>query len=162
MEEILASIRRIISEDGATVEPAPPPSDTVLDLTEILQTEQSVAPPPPPPMPVETVPELVMEDNMPDPTPPPAPAETAQITPDKDRLISELTAQATAVAMGTLAPSRSGSADPLPLGNGGRTVESMVMDMLRPLLKDWLDRNLPTLVERIVQKEIRKITRDLG
>jgi cell pole-organizing protein PopZ len=169
MEEILASIRRIISEDGASVEAAPPPSDSVLDLTEMLEGEKP-APPPPPPEPASAVPEVVMEDNI--VVPPPAPAASpppqpqappmATLPEDNERLISEMTAQAAAVAMSNLAPRGGPQGDSLPLGNGGRTVESMTMDLLRPLLKDWLDRNLPILVERIVQKEIRKITRDLG
>ena len=39
-----------------------------------------------------------------------------------------------------------------------RSLEDVVKDCLRPLLKDWLDRNLPTLCERLVQREIRRIT----
>ena len=34
------------------------------------------------------------------------------------------------------------------------TLESMVREMLRPLLREWLDRNLPYLIERLVKKEI--------
>ncbi len=34
------------------------------------------------------------------------------------------------------------------------TLESMVREMLRPLLKQWLDRNLPYLIERLVKREI--------
>ena len=41
----------------------------------------------------------------------------------------------------------------------GRTVEQFVEDMVRPLLKQWLDDNLPPIVERLVQKEIQKIAR---
>ena len=43
--------------------------------------------------------------------------------------------------------------------NFGRTVEQFVEDMVRPLLKDWLDENLPSIVDRLVQKEIQKIAR---
>jgi uncharacterized protein len=41
----------------------------------------------------------------------------------------------------------------------GRTVEQFIEDMVRPLLKQWLDDNLPPIVERLVQKEIQKIAR---
>jgi len=44
-------------------------------------------------------------------------------------------------------------------GIGGMTVEAMIRDMLRPMLKDWLDENLPSLVERVVDKEIARISR---
>jgi uncharacterized protein len=41
----------------------------------------------------------------------------------------------------------------------GRTVEQFVEDIARPMLKDWLDEHLPAIVERLVQKEIQKISR---
>lgn len=41
----------------------------------------------------------------------------------------------------------------------GRTVEQFIEDMARPMLKDWLDENMPAIVERLVQKEIQKIAR---
>ena len=43
--------------------------------------------------------------------------------------------------------------------NSGRTIEQFVEDMIRPLLKEWMDENLPSIVERLVQKEIQKIAR---
>jgi uncharacterized protein len=43
--------------------------------------------------------------------------------------------------------------------DSGRTVEQFVEDMMRPMLREWLDENMPPLVERIVQKEIQKIAR---
>ena len=41
----------------------------------------------------------------------------------------------------------------------GRSVEQFVEDIARPMLKDWLDEHLPAIVERLVQKEIQKISR---
>src|SRR5262249_8116157 len=148
MEEILASIRRIISEDGATVEAAPPPPDSVLDLTEMLEAES--APPPPPPEPVmEAVPVVEMEDNTPEPEPAsapepepepmPPPADPINIRPDTDRLVSEATALAAATVMSSLAPQYREEGG-LPMGNGGRTLESMVLELIKPILKDWLDK----------------------
>ena len=43
------------------------------------------------------------------------------------------------------------------IGNGGVTLEDMVRELLRPILKEWLDENLPYMIERIVKKEIEKM-----
>ena len=43
--------------------------------------------------------------------------------------------------------------------DSGRSIEQFVEDMIRPLLKEWLDENLPPIVERLVQREIQKIAR---
>ena len=43
----------------------------------------------------------------------------------------------------------------------GSTVEAMVADMLRPMLKDWLDANLPGIVEEAVRKEVERISRSV-
>jgi uncharacterized protein len=45
------------------------------------------------------------------------------------------------------------------VGNGARTLEEMTVGLMKPLLKDWLDQNLPAIVDRLVQKEIENITR---
>jgi len=49
------------------------------------------------------------------------------------------------------------------LGSGmkfeGGTVEGLVRELLRPMLRDWMDRNLPTLVERLVEQEIERLAR---
>lgn len=45
------------------------------------------------------------------------------------------------------------------LSNNARTLEDLVKEMLRPMLKSWLDDNLPTLVERIVRQEIERVSR---
>ena len=42
---------------------------------------------------------------------------------------------------------------------GGRNLEDIVKDMLRPMLKEWLDKNLPPMVERFVEREIVRLTR---
>ena len=164
MEEILASIRRIISEDGATVEPTPadpnaepmPQIDMtamdaeppVLELMEEVQADGSV--------------ENIMTEPDPEPvyTPPPA----QPIAHDNSRLLSDTAAQASANALNNLSRLMGGNINinSQPIGAGHKTLESMVAELLRPILKDWLDRNLPAIVERIVQKEIQKITRDLG
>ncbi len=173
MEEILASIRRIISEDGGTMEAAPPPDDSVLDLTQMLENEPPTpaapaatpAPAPTPSAAPEVAMELAMEDHAPEAppaAPPPPPSAPASPASSEESLISNVTAQAAAQAISSNISRPHAQIDPLPMGAGHRTLESMVLDQLKPILKEWLDKNLPTMVERIVQKEIRKITRDVG
>ncbi|NLH81169.1 MAG: DUF2497 domain-containing protein, partial [Phyllobacteriaceae bacterium] len=45
------------------------------------------------------------------------------------------------------------------LNRNARTLEDLVQEMLRPMLKGWLDENLPTMVERMVRAEIERVTR---
>ena len=45
------------------------------------------------------------------------------------------------------------------LGQNARTLEDLVKEMLRPMLKAWLDDNLPGLVDRIVRAEIERVSR---
>ena len=55
-------------------------------------------------------------------------------------------------------PAPAASSGDLPFVSGN-TVEAMVAEMLRPLLKDWLDANLPAIVEAQVRKEVERIAR---
>jgi uncharacterized protein len=48
------------------------------------------------------------------------------------------------------------------LVQNARTLEDLVREMLRPLLKTWLDDNLPGLVERLVRAEIERVSRGRG
>jgi cell pole-organizing protein PopZ len=45
------------------------------------------------------------------------------------------------------------------LSNNSRTVEQLAEEMMRPMLKDWLDENLPPMVERLVREEIERVSR---
>ena len=45
------------------------------------------------------------------------------------------------------------------MAQNARTLEGLVADMVRPMLKDWLDENLPSLVERLVREEIERVSR---
>lgn len=149
MEEILASIRRIIAEDGDEKASEPRAADTgdeeVLELTEVVEEE------PPPPAPAEEPP----------PAPPPLsrPAAVAAAAPPQDRLVSEPTAVASVAALSQLA-AVSAKRDGLALGDGQLTIEELVRDLLRPMLRDWLDANLPGMVERLVREEIERLVRD--
>lgn len=53
-------------------------------------------------------------------------------------------------------PSANGN---MPLGSTNRTLEDLIKEMVRPMLKDWLDRNLPQMVEHMVRRELDRMTR---
>lgn len=179
MEEILASIRRIISDDEvkpadaaveaapvAVEEPPPPPiDDDVLDLgaeAALIPPVEPAPPPPedgdvdflePPPPPEPPPPEPVAEEPAPAPAPPPPVFATQQSVPSFDmaQLLSDQTSSAVTSAFGQLAHTV--------LTNNARTLEDLVKDMLKPMLKGWLDDNLPTMVERLVRAEIERVAR---
>ena len=83
----------------------------------------------------------------------PAPAPEELVSPaSADAARQSLEALSAAVAPAVAAAVAS------PASAGGRTLEDVVTDALRPMLKDWLDANLPPLVEAMVAKEISRIT----
>jgi len=83
--------------------------------------------------------------------PPPRPAEEFHQPPIDRGLISPSTSAAVDSAFNTLAHTV--------LVQNARTLEDLVREMLRPMLKSWLDDNLPSMVERIVRAEIERDTR---
>jgi uncharacterized protein len=142
MEEILASIRKIISEEDqpaeeAAAQPAPAApaaeaEEEVIELTQMVEDDSDptdfAAP--------------VMQDDEPE--------------EDLPKLISARTEQAGVAAFTDLIHAVQG---PWPLGDGAKTVESMVLELLKPLLKEWLDLHLPGLVEELVRHEIEQMVR---
>jgi cell pole-organizing protein PopZ len=74
--------------------------------------------------------------------------------PEPDALVSAATSAAVDSAFNTLAHTV--------LVQNARTLEDLVREMLRPLLKNWLDDNLPGLVERLVRAEIERVSRGRG
>src|SRR6266481_2672103 len=214
MEEILASIRRIIADDeakpAAAEKPAsPPPAPAKPDApaaapaakvpamkdippSAIAPSAKPAAPkpaPPPPPAAPEPVVSNSQDDTdemaLPDPAPPPAapPASSFHKIDPQDDI--EFTEGASARALRPPAyepPLFESAAAPAPqqilsrstvsavesafnslantvLSNNARTLEDLVKEMLRPMLKSWLDDNLPGLVERIVKAEIERVSR---
>lgn len=85
-------------------------------------------------------------------------AETAPVT---EELVSEASADAARQSLEALtaavAPVVAAATVAAPTV-AGRTMEDVVLDALRPMLKEWLDTNLPSLVEAMVAKEISRIT----
>ncbi len=131
MAEILASIRDILNED----EKEQP--DEPLELTEAMLV-------PPPAAPAPVVVDL----------PPPGGQGTDAI---RDALMAPATAAATAAALGQLARAVAGDRAAPVSRSGGASLEDVVRDEMRPLLKAWLDQHLPGMVERIVKAEIAKL-----
>src|SRR5690606_28447210 len=79
----------------------------------------------------------------------------AMMVDDRPRhhVVSSPTAQASTDVLSELARAILNRRD-MAIGSRDVTLESMVREMLRPLLKEWMDRNLPYLIERLVKKEI--------
>lgn len=127
--------------------PEPVPED-VLELTEPMDDDKVVNLAPPED---ERVPPLFDEQRgrgMPEPPPPPprAPFEGLVSPPQADRTVgmfSELHDRL--------------SGPETPIGAGYKTLEQMTIEVMRPMLKDWLDTHLPGMVERLVQEEIERM-----
>jgi cell pole-organizing protein PopZ len=218
MEEILASIRRIIADDETSKAPAKPPAPTVaaappspvpprpaampphaaepepvsppwppitqnqvddmlakLDVgqgqapaepepSDILDlTEQMAAPAAEPePTSFQTIdgePDVIFTDQAPPQAEPPRAVAEPRLTepppaPIDRSLLSSSTSAAVDSAFNALAQTV--------LVQNARTLEDLVREMLRPMLKSWLDDNLPGLVERIVKAEIERVSRGHG
>lgn len=160
MDDILASIRRILDEEGQRQEPeVAAPAESPGDDEEILDLDQFMVPhepdlatpgpvPAPPPIlaePVSVTAILPAPDQVPMASPPYMPA-----------LVAPAAAAAAAVSvnalMRTLASERSTA-----VHRGGPTIEDLVREEIRPILKEWLDAHLPPLVERLVRAEIERV-----
>jgi hypothetical protein len=202
MEEILASIRRIIADDDASktaprpaeppqaaapapaARPAPPPppppptrvtppepslddeavvadpepaADAEDQSADILDLTEQMATPPPPPPPPNPAPQFRTIDGSFDVSyedeKPAAPMPEPRRAYDEERsqLLSSSTSAAVDSAFNTLAQTV--------LVQNARTLEDLVREMLRPMLKAWLDDNLPGMVERLVRAEIERVSR---
>ena len=152
MEDILASIKRIIADDTAAAmdsprvksraaaRPAVAPPTPVASVEEVLELTEQVAAEP---QPAESPEPPIIE----------RPATWPAFTPAQEpELISSATAEASRQAFTALA---SRVAKPAP--SDGHPLEDLVREMLRPMLKEWLDARLPELVEGVVQREIARI-----
>lgn len=172
MEDILASIRRILSEDekAAGAPPSAAGGDNVLVLDETMLVPEASPPPPvhsmpapPPPAPssaarpaakqmvepdmTEQTQAQAMADDM-DFDPPPIAARPTLVAPEA--AAAALSSVDTLVRQ--LAQERSTQ-----VHRGGPTIEDLVREEMRPLLKEWLDTNLPPLVERLVRSELDRL-----
>ena len=167
MEEILASIRRIISEDDAPAdegaaagEPEPEPEafaaaeaepvvgheaeeeeEDVLELTQPFE----------PALGTVSIGDIDAYEPEAAPAPAPKPAAKAPSAPSAG-LVSKSTESAAASAFGSLTSN-------LLVPKSDRTLEDVTRDLLRPLLQSWLDENLPSIVEEQVRIEVERISR---
>lgn len=205
MDDILASIRKIISDDearaqvGGTASPAapspdsasapPPRRDDVLLLTDLVDEPKTASPsprptlvPPPPRIdpvsaaempqpsvpPVPPAPPPIAPAALVSAAPPPViPLEPAVKQPPADQTLVEPGAAGLAASAFDRLSQAVQEAVPQPMahdpgpsvGPSGRNLEDIVKELLRPMLKEWLDRNLPGMVERFVEREIIRLTR---
>jgi uncharacterized protein len=184
MEEILASIRRIIADDqeGVLDELRPEPPSDLSPLRNVLEiAERHVAPQViaiSPAEPIDLDEELVAlasamgqldPEDIPQPNvarsfqvervaPRPAPS-VRYVSPRRaaeparqDALLSDGADASVSGAFGRLGAAVASGTSP-------KTLEDIAKEMLRPMLKSWLDDNLPPLVERLVQAEIERLSR---
>ena len=156
MDDILASIRRILSEDEAA-DAASTPHDDASDpgvlLLEPAMMVHELDHGPQMPAQAETTPmsESVHVGAALSDAGPAASAGTGQAS-----LVDTATHAAATSAVGNLVRTLN-TARSTAVHRGGPTLEDMVRDEMRPLLKEWLDANLPALVERLVQAEIERV-----
>ena len=181
MEEILASIRSIIADDRQPVvaRPAPKPDAGPSGPQIVYSKDESpparaAEPPPPaePPTPkvVWSQPQLQATAPGSAPRPEPAPAvaeaapkpelaaaeagpkpESAPAAAEAGPLLSDQADQAVSAAFDALSTSLALQSSEL--------AENVAREILRPLLKTWLDENLPSMVERLVRAEIQRVAR---
>jgi cell pole-organizing protein PopZ len=174
MEEILASIRRIISEDEApadthaapdlhAVEPAPAPEpqaepeeEDVLELNQPYEVEAADTMDD-----IETAPRFEAAPYHPEPPrEEPAPAyaasfQAAPAAPAESGLVDEPIAHSVASAFASLSMN-------LAMPREGRTLEDLVKELMYPILRDWLNQNLPSIVEAQVRAEVDRLSRLRG
>ncbi len=168
MEEILASIRKIIATETIP-DPKPPPAEDILELTDVVEEEPEPPQPTPQPEPepvVEAVIEPEVVATVPEPPKPEPKPEPIAEAPDDEPLVAPETTALAATSFAQLAEElekqRVSLAPHISVGNGQQTLENLVVEIMRPLLKEWLDQNLAVTVERLVQAEIERINRRHG
>jgi cell pole-organizing protein PopZ len=178
MEEILASIRRIISEDdtpaedaGAEAAPAEELSAPAAEQPMVAEVAapEPAAPPQPEPIAAAPEPEPMADfeeeeleltekvethgdlDIYTAPVEPPAPVAPPPLATAAG-LVSDQAAMAAASSFGALSAA-------ILMPKDDRTLEDVVRELLRPMLQQWLDDNLPTIVQTAVQAEVERIAR---
>ncbi len=146
MEEILASIRRIISEDEIVAEgDAGPPAPAGAPEAEPEAEAE----------PLELTDKVEALGDPDVPGEPPSPAPSAPEPGPVAELVGEQAATAVASAFGQLSAA-------VNMPREGRTLEDVVRELLTPLLQRWLDENLPRIVQETVEAEVARIVRSRG
>lgn len=169
MEDILSSIKRIIAEEGEGSAQALRGRKSIRtaqvrdidDRDEVLELNQSVAAPPPPPSRVEAMraeamraePPRAERVRAPEPEPEPEPMAAAPSAKIDPSIVSERAAEASRGALDQLSRMLVKPETP-----GSDSLEGLVREMLRPMLREWLDAQLPGIVESMVAREIARIS----
>ena len=86
----------------------------------------------------------------------------SEAAPRRDGLTTESAARSMRDSLAALAMIAEPGAPPQIVRSGETSLEGLVRDLLRPALADWLDKNLPPLVERMVAREIARIVGKRG
>ncbi len=176
IEEILESIRQIISED--TEEEKKPAVELKLEpvkeaviapsnLSLAPKPEPVVAPPPPPPAPpkpaeVKAPAPLDLTDKIAAPPSPPTIEMMDSPMTDQDKASSLMSPETASAVTNSLAKILASNVaiEAESTGPAGKvTLEEMARDLMKPLIKVWLDQNLPGIIEKAVQKEVEKLSR---
>lgn len=159
MDDILSSIRNILNEDEQ-LDAAPAPLELTEDMlvptpktpAAMPESQAQAAPPPAPePRPAPQAPRAEA------PRPEARPQAPAAAPAEESGLVSPLAAAAAAAAIGQLARAVADDRKASVQRGSGVTIEDLVREELRPMLKSWLDQHLPPLVERLVKSEIEKL-----
>jgi len=147
IDEALAPAAKPPEKPEVKAEPEPVAAPAVTPAP-VIAAAPEPAPVAPPPEPVAT------------PAPVAAPAPAAATS---ESLLSEEAAAASISAINKLKSAEQHAAPApavqAPAFRDGTTMEDLVTEMLRPMMKSWLDANLPQIVERIVEREVRKLTK---
>jgi hypothetical protein len=160
IDALLNGLDEATTEEEIRPAQQPEAEAEVFELTDDMAV--AMAPPPPPPKPafqkVEPADDLEFAEsaasraiNRPPAYEPPAFDPPPAAPTPHAAILSQNTVSAVESAFNTLAHTV--------LSNNARTLEDLVKEMLRPMLKSWLDDNLPGLVERIVKAEIERVSR---
>ncbi|NOX81604.1 MAG: DUF2497 domain-containing protein [Alphaproteobacteria bacterium] len=158
MEEILASIRRIISDDEA--EPAPA---AALAPSKPALVEKLAQPAPEPHSPPAETPSAPREPRAEVDAHPHL--ETEDVEMITKNVAAAMDEDAGETILGATSADAASSAfmalsETVRVSDGGgRTLEDIVVAMLKPMVKEWLDANLPTIVEEKVEEEVQRVAR---
>jgi cell pole-organizing protein PopZ len=158
---------------------APQPAsgeEDVLDLTQKVDTNGTVvnlkaaaeaAPRPrPAPPPVQEVELKDIEEERPAPPRPAASLAQRSATVEREPapaiegtdLVSAATAQSATASLAAFARAMDRDVGGAPIGVGGRTLEDIVKEIMRPMIREWLDQHLPSIVDRLVRREIERLS----
>jgi uncharacterized protein len=173
MEDIIASIGRIIAEDNRStpaIRPVRGESGEILELTEAIDADGSVRHLAPVAASASAAgagiePSLAAARSEREPDPPHTdPVSATKLDRPRERILSPATSGAAATAFARLgaAPRERRIEGDLTIGTADRTLEEIVRDTLRPLLQAWLNDHLPGLVERLVREEIGRVVGEAG